>query len=247
MAHLQPEAFHNPLSFSSADEDYTGFGCFPLGHHYDVHDVTDVVQHLRHLRHKNMLKPISTPVLQNMQSQFESLRAAQSFWSRPRDAQQAGAIAELLDATATSPTPDTPKLKIYIFPDSSLLNSTQPQFWGLSELDIDSRTTILYISDKQPDVAGTALHTFMSSRQCARSQCFLAEYVMADQAGTLSKEMGLPERLQRDIDALDRGMVEELMERLEGGRNLEAPVLTSKLGEYCEERLSVGVKRGIVS
>ncbi|KAF2680737.1 hypothetical protein K458DRAFT_392411 [Lentithecium fluviatile CBS 122367] len=108
---------------------------------------------------------------------------------------------------------------------------------GAPRLDPRTRTTYLYISAKSTDLAGTVLHTFLSSRRCSRTQCFLAEYVLADQARRLSEEWELPERLQIDIDVLDPNKLKQLLERLEMEGSLDAPVLFAKLRGYCEDVL----------
>lgn len=68
-------------------------------------------------------------------------------------------------------------------------------------------------------------------------QCFLAEYELADLANSLSKEWGLPDRFQKDIDALCTENLAELLERLEQEPISDAPVLMAKLKVYCEEVL----------
>lgn len=77
----------------------------------------------------------------------------------------------------------------------------------------------------------------MSSRRCTRLQCFLAEYLLADQEKTLSKEWELPDRFQRDIDGLSSEDLAELLERLEQEVVSEAPELIAKLRVYCEDAL----------
>ncbi|KAF2250194.1 hypothetical protein BU26DRAFT_564071 [Trematosphaeria pertusa] len=223
----------NPLSHSPSGDSYTGLGCFPLGRHTTSAETSDLVQTLRRLRERRMLQPISPSLFSDIKAQLAPLRAARGFWSRARDAQQAAAVGELLEGLESGAR----ELTIYAFPDSTRLSSTAGQVWGLFERDGHTGRTVLYVSGKQRDVAGTVLHTFLSSRRCVRLQCFLAEYVLADQAGTLTEEWELPERLQWDVDMLGREELKELLERLETETTLEAPILVAKLRGYCEEQV----------
>lgn len=130
---------------------------------------------------------------------------------------------------------DSPQLRIYPFPDSARLTAGKVTFWGLSELCLEERVTYLYISSQAGDFAATVLHTFLSSRRIFRLQCFLAEYVLADQVGGLSADWELPGRVQGDVEGLGGREVGALRERLDKEGRIEAPVLLAKLAGLCEE------------
>ena len=104
-------------------------------------------------------------------------------------------------------------------------------------MDIRTHTTYLYISAKQHDLASTVLHTFMSSRRISRLQCFLAEYMLADQAERLTEDWELPERLQEDVEILGKDELQELRKQLADENGLEAPIFLPKLAGLCEELL----------
>ncbi|KAH7401637.1 hypothetical protein BKA66DRAFT_565254 [Pyrenochaeta sp. MPI-SDFR-AT-0127] len=181
-----------------------------------------------------MLHLVSTEARQELEAHLAPLREEQNHWPRqPRNTPEAHAVQELLDDIDIR----SERLQVYTFPDSTRLSSTAPQAWGIFELDTHTRTTYLYISTKSHDFTGTVLHTYMSSRRCTRMQCFLAEYELADLANSLSKEWGLPDRFQKDIDALCTENLAELLERLEQEPISDAPVLMAKLKVYCEEVL----------
>lgn len=256
----------NPLSVSPTGETYTGHGCFPLGHHVNHEDISDLTQTLNHLRETKMLHPISADTISKIRAELTPLRDAQSFWSHARDAKQALAIRELLYALhldGRKESIDTNEngdeegvgkegvelrgLEIYTFPSAFLLSTSAPQIWGLHAFSLPSAkhpttaSTILYLSLETASLSSTLLHTFLSSRQCSRAQCFLAEYVLADQSNALMDEWELPQRLRDDIQGLSLEELREWVERLgsDCGRGgvLEAPVLIAKLREFSVEEV----------
>jgi hypothetical protein len=237
---MPPSPTHplDALSNSDTGDSYTGLGCFPLGTHINHTDTSDLVSTLRHLRARRILHPIPATTLETVKAQLSPLQAAQSFWlQNAPDAPQTCVVHDLLEALTHVQDGGSETLKLYIFPDSTRLSSIAPPTWGLYEIDADTHTTYLYISAKSTDLAGTVLHTFMSSRRCSRLQCFLAEYGLAEQTGGLSERWGLPGRLQGDVDLLGKVELGELLERFENEGSLEAGGLFAKLRGYCEEML----------
>lgn len=255
----------NPLSFSPNGESYTGRGCFPLGHHVSHDDIAELTQTLNHLRETKMLRPISPATISTIRSELTPLREAQGFWSHARDAKQALAIRELLyalhldgrkesidtneneedeDEEITQSGVHLRGIQIYTFPSSFLLSTSAPPIWGLHAFSLPSAAnpttaaTILYLSLETSSLSSTLLHTFLSPRQCSRAQCFLAEYVLADQTNALMDEWELPQRLRDDIRGLTLEELRGWVERLEGeGGVLEAPVLIAKLREFAAEEV----------
>jgi hypothetical protein len=138
-----------------------------------------------------------------------------------------------------APPAEPHHLNIYTYPDSALLDSSTPPIWGAFEHQLDdfARNTNLYISGQQKDLAGAILHTFLSSRRCARLQCFLAEYVLADTAGRLTEDWELPQRFQEDVLILTDDELKSFVSRLEQESTLGAPILMAKLRSLCESRL----------
>lgn len=105
--------------------------------------------------------------------------------------------------------------------------------------DLEPKTTILYISCKTENSFGVILHTFMSSMMCGRLQCFLAEYVLADEGETLTEEWGLPKRFQEGMDLLSQEVKMAYLGRLECESSLGAPILLAKLRRYYENQESL--------
>ncbi|KAF2733360.1 hypothetical protein EJ04DRAFT_513243 [Polyplosphaeria fusca] len=253
MAHASRDVLPkpNPISRSVAGDSETGLGCFPLGTDVARSDYYDVLSTLRALRRRKMLSPLSREAWDEVREALAPLEEAQAFWARHRrDTWQALALHELLTILfeelgdereiqgRRSSTASAHNLEIWLFADSKRLTSAQVQVWGLFELDTDEQTTHLYISSRTAVyIPHITLHTFFSSRQCNRTQCFLAEYILADQTGCLTDEWELPQRLQNDIDTLEMEDVRAFLGRLDTESNLEAPILQAKLAGYCEDRI----------
>lgn len=227
--HIHPP---NALSNSLSGDCYTGLGCFPIGHNNSLTETNELVSKLHTLRTSKMLHRVSTLNYDNLKANLAPLQQAQTFWAHhKRDEPQAHAVHELLGLLEKRSS----SLQIYTFPDSSLLSASAPTIWGLSEISIQDGITYLYISAKSPDFASAVLHTFLSSRKISRMQCFLAEYVLADQEERLEGEWELPVRLQADVELLTMEELKELAGRLDSEGRLEAPVLLAKLAGLCEE------------
>lgn len=237
MAQLQPQDRpRNALSNSPSGDSYTGLGCFPLGHHTTPTETADLIKALRALREHKLLQRIPPSAYDAVKAHLAPLKQAQVFWAHhARDAPVAHAVHELLDLLDGK----SDALNIYIFPDSTLLRAAAPVVWGLSERETHAGTTRthLYISGKQEDLAGAVMHVFLSSRGISRLQCFLAEYVLADQAERLTEDWELPGRVQGDFAVLTREEVGVLRGRLDEEGKIEAPVLLAKLAGVCEEVL----------
>lgn len=230
----------NPLSDSATGQSYTGLACFPLGHHLTYDDVSEIVHTLHHLRKSKIIQPMRDDSLEIIQSHLRRLQTAKSFWSHRRDAHQAKTIEELLRQLPPDGEPDFDSLEIYQFPDSERPTIARVRVWGVYEFDAHTKKTILYISGKANNTASTVLHTFMTSRMCPRLQCFLAEYVSADQAGRLGGQWGLPARLQQDLDQLSGVERDQFVSRFEKESKLGAPILLEQLRAYCEELSEIG-------
>lgn len=65
-------------------------------------------------------------------------------------------------------------------------------------------------------------------------QFLLAEYILVERASTLTVRVGLPGRIENEIDELGFEEIADLMERLEQESDPNALALFAKLTEYCE-------------
>ena len=226
----------NPFSFSSRSRDYTGLGCFPIGLDCSSEDFEEQVQTQRRLRDLNLLKPVEQEELRRMGEQLAALVKAQSSWAL--SAYESLAVKELLCAlTAKNDDNDNRLLRVYTGLDSGFRTSSAAQFWGLHDIDPRSGFTDLFISGKARDLPGTILHTFMSSRNCARARCFMAEIALAEQTGSLTETWELPPRLLQDLEMLTPTESILLMQRLECSNYEECPALLAKVRSRCEYNL----------
>lgn len=108
-------------------------------------------------------------------------------------------IQELVDAL--SDESQTPAVEVYIALDSGFRNlDYTSQFWGVYDIDDDAMR--IFITRNAKDLAGTVLHTYMSSRCCARLNCFEAEDALAKALGDINDLTPLPARMLQDIELL---------------------------------------------
>ena len=92
-------------------------------------------------------------------------------------------------------------LEVYIGLDTGFRTAdAHSQFWGL--YDGDHHLTRLYISRNSKDLAGTILHTYMSSKRCMRASCFEAEYRLAESLNQIGEGSPLSPRMLQDIEML---------------------------------------------
>ena len=108
-------------------------------------------------------------------------------------------IQELVHAL--SDESQKPAVEVYIALDSGFRNlDYTSQFWGV--YDDDDDVTRIFITRNAKDLAGTVLHTYMSSRRCARLTCFEAEDALAKALGEINDLTPLPARMLQDIELL---------------------------------------------
>jgi hypothetical protein len=175
----------DPLSTSSHGLDYSGLGCFPIGMQASHSEFESLVQSQSRLLNLNLLQKIDSHQLKSFATSYKSLLT--HTWSSPSNISLVrgliNAIEEKSDET----------VEVYIGLHTGFRTSDRTsQFWGL--YDGDSQITRLYISRDAKDLAGTVLHTYLSSKRCPRSSCFEAEYALV--GSTLS------DRMLQDIELL---------------------------------------------
>ncbi|KAK3719243.1 hypothetical protein LTR37_004462 [Vermiconidia calcicola] len=189
----------DPFSFSSADESYTGLGCFQIGLHSTQADFDGLVEGQRRLRGLNLLDQIKPEEMQKMASSLRELYNACS----SRDPLKS-ALEELLDLLGdSSESEEKPaRLRVYVGLQSGFHNGSDNQFWGLFDGNDMGRYTDLFLSAKTPDRTSTLLHTFLSSREFSRHDCFRAECALAQHTGSIVDQWKLPRRLLQDVEKL---------------------------------------------
>jgi hypothetical protein len=200
--HLQTHNYAqtNPLSISAGGDDFTGLGCFHLGLEVTPKEFADVLQAQRHLKDLDLLQRIKEEELHRIGGQIKALHDAHS--SSVITPAVSRAVEELLGLLTTSNDDSNSSLQVYVGLHSGFQTSSEIQFWGLYDADASSGILNIYLSGKTQDRAGTILHTFLSSRGCTRTECFMAELAMSEQSGCLSETWQLPPRIVHDLEQL---------------------------------------------
>lgn len=185
------ESRTNPVTSFPGGLRYKGLGYFHLGLNVSAQAFANLVDGQRRLRDLNLLDRLGPQELADM---------ADKLFIREDDCQNAVVELKLLLSEARGTEDD--RLKVYVGLHSGFRDGVTGHFWGL--FDVDSRTGCidLYINAKSANRLGSILHTYLSSRNVARDQCFLAEYRQSEHAGELSEKWNLPNSIVRDIEQL---------------------------------------------
>ncbi|KAM7217682.1 hypothetical protein V8F06_006937 [Rhypophila decipiens] len=211
----------DPLSTSSKSDSMTGLGCFQIGMESSFAAFDDLRQSQRRLVGLNLLGKVPVDELAKARAQIESLR---DIPVRQLGTVTQGMINELIDLLmAAEEDIENSRIKIFTGLHSAFQthtpnvssSTTATQYWGVYDTDAESDSLVLYLSNKTIDHrAGAILHTFLSSKQCNRLDCFLAEQAMADLSGVKDARWNLPPRLVADIVSLSPAESILVLERL---------------------------------
>lgn len=160
----------------------------------------DLLQAQRHLKDLNLLQKIEADEVQEFGKRIRALNEASD--SEAIESDTTHAIKELLDLLTISDHHGNPRIQIYAGLHSGFQTGPKVQFWGLYDFEPSTGSLIIYLSSKTQDRLGTLLHTFLSSRGCSRTECFMTEVKLSEQNGTLSKKWQLPPRMVNDLEQL---------------------------------------------
>ena len=225
----------HPLSFSSRGDDYTGLGCFQLGLDCSFQDFDEIVETQRRLRELNLLQPIKPEDIRQMAGQLHDLFAKYAVMEGFDE--ESHAISDLHHLIAECTDQNHDGLKVYTALHSGLRTSLSTQFWGLHDVDSTTGTMHIYVSAKTPDLVGTILHIYMSSRGFSRAQCFAVENMLYEQTHP-SAEKELPPRMKLDIEQLTPAETILLLQRLKrAASSYHASSLLTKMELFCEYQL----------
>jgi hypothetical protein len=234
---IQPAPINLP-QFSSHGLNVTELGCFQLGLHCSSDEYADLVLQQSRLKDLDLLECLQPEELRKFGERLHDLYGAQSFWaSTPEEPR---AVKELSTLLATAKGDEDDGIRVYVGLDSGFRTTGTTrfcQFWGLYDYDTSTGVINIYISDKTKDRVGSILHTFMSSRECSRAQCFMAEIALAEKDDSLVGDWELPARLQRDIELLTPAETILFMQRLALPEVQEFPVLAARIRACCEYQL----------
>jgi glycosyltransferase involved in cell wall biosynthesis len=224
----------DPLSRSADREDLTGLGCFHLGLEVEPKDFLDILRTQLKLKELNLLQRLDSAELQDLSKHIKSLCDAQ-ITDRITSA-TTEAIQEFLNLLHTSNTDGDALVQVHVGLHSGFQTSSKVQFWGVYDFDAESEVLNIYISGKTYDRTATILHTFLSSRMCARYECFMAEYALSELNDSLSEKWQLPPRVLQDVEHLSpTETILFLRWLVSSGRTSDA--FLRKLAAYCRYRL----------
>ena len=187
--------YSDPFMYSPDGHESTGLGCFPIGMNFTPKDFTSLIQRQRRLKELGLLKVLTA---EEIRQAVEPTNAPEhiSLEDNPREAH---AVEELLDLVGANNSDAEDPFRVYIGLESGFRLGLEKASWGICEPDRTCGVTEFYISGGTKDLAGTILHTFMSSRKFTRAECFLAERALSEHAGTLTEDWKLSIRVQQDI------------------------------------------------
>ncbi|KAF2017682.1 glycosyltransferase family 4 protein [Aaosphaeria arxii CBS 175.79] len=224
----------NPLSTSAQGDDFTGLGCFQLGIDVTADAFAELLQAQRNLRDLDLLNPVKPEELQEIRQKLEVLVEGQS--SRALSPSANSAVHELLNLLSAEDETYGPRLQVFIGLHSGFQTGSDVQFWGLYDVDASSGGLNIYLSGFASDRASAILHTFLSSRGCTRTECFMGEVALAEQSGTASKKWLLPERIVNDLQKLSPTEAILLRRRLTVKSDDDSFLLT-RIRDCCEYQL----------
>ncbi|KAK3342187.1 glycosyl transferase [Lasiosphaeria hispida] len=222
------------LSTSTGGGEFTGLGCFQLGHEPTWAEFEDLRRGLRKLQDLNLLARVQDEDRAKAGSQLRLLRdtSPQLLGSHAYQA-----VQELLDLLDTPSDESEAARRIHILSGlhSSFQTGSGVQYWGLYDVEPEGAGVTLYLSNKTEDRAATILHTFLSSKRCTRLDCFLAEQAMAEVNGGVENQWKLAPRLLRDVEKLTPSEALLLLERLHVSRHTSS--LLTKIRDCLEYEL----------
>jgi glycosyltransferase involved in cell wall biosynthesis len=184
----------NPLSTSVAGHEYNSLGCFPLGFDASPIAFAEILQSQHRLKGLGLLHPVAQQKLQNIGVLYRRFHEKHLTSIGTHPPQIVAAVKEL----ATLATNNF--LKVHLGLDSGFRKNAEIRFWAVYQAD--SEGLEIYVSKNAQGLAGTVLHTFLSSRGFSRHQCFQMEAALAEWSRDTVEPSGLARRMVQDIDVL---------------------------------------------
>ncbi|KAF7511371.1 hypothetical protein GJ744_004560 [Endocarpon pusillum] len=184
----------NPLSVSASGHEYNSLGCFPLGFDASPVAFAEILQSQHRLKGLALLHPVAQQKLQNIGTLYRRFHEKHLASHGSHPPQIVAAVKEL----ATLATNNF--LKVHLGLDSGFRKNAEIRFWAVYQAD--SEGLEIYVSKNAQGLAGTILHTFLSSRGFPRHQCFHIEAALAEWSRDTVEPSGLPRRWVQDIEVL---------------------------------------------
>ena len=143
-------------------------------------------------------------------------------------------IRSLVEALTTETSPEKPEaIEVYLSLDTGFRTEVDGKLWGV--YDGDGDCTRLFITRTAKDLAGTILHTYLSSHRCVRGRCFEAELALAKRHGEINEDNLLPPRQIQDLDMLTPAEMLSFLQAL--AISADYTGLLGDIRQCCEYRL----------
>jgi len=143
-------------------------------------------------------------------------------------------IRSLVEALTTETSPEKPEaIEVYLSLDTGFRTEVDGKLWGV--YDGDGDCTRLFITRTAKDLAGTILHTYLSSHRCVRGRCFEAELALAKCHGEINEDNLLPPRQIQDLDMLTPAEMLSFLQAL--AISADYTGLLGDIRQCCEYRL----------
>ncbi|KAL9627885.1 MAG: hypothetical protein Q9164_007459, partial [Protoblastenia rupestris] len=184
----------NPLSVSASGHEYNSLGCFPLGFDASPIAFAEILQSQHRLKGLALLHPVAQQKLQNIGTLYRRFHEKHLTSHGSHSPQIVAAVKEL----ATLATNNF--VKVHLGLDFGFRKNAEIRFWAVYQAD--SEGLEIYVSKNAQGLAGTILHTFLSSRGFPRHQCFHIEAALAEWSRDTVEPSGLPRRWVQDIEVL---------------------------------------------
>ncbi|KAJ5710860.1 Glycosyl transferase family 1 [Penicillium malachiteum] len=179
----------NPLSVTMTGRNHTQSGCVPLDSESNEIAFSKVLKSQQRLRDLKLLHSVPSQEIEKIGKCLQSFQL-----TIIHDPDVSAIIEELSDFALHG------SLYVYLSLDSGLRQNKNHRFWAVSQLRNDGAE--IFVSKNAQDLAGTVLHTFLSTRGISRQFCYQTETDFARWSKSLAPGTTLPRRLVQDIDAL---------------------------------------------
>ncbi|KAH8694067.1 glycosyl transferase [Talaromyces proteolyticus] len=182
------------LSVSPQGAQYTRLGCFPLGCDVTVAAFHEIVKSQQQLHRLDLLHPVPSDNIKNACILLGNFKNQHLLKSQNQSPAVLTAIEEFLDLSSNG------QVRINLGLDSGFRRDNENRFWAVYATE--SEFIDIYVSKNAPGLIGTVLHTFLSFKGLSRSICFEIEAVFCEWSKDLGGIIGLPRRLEVDIESL---------------------------------------------
>ncbi|KAF1812156.1 hypothetical protein P152DRAFT_417112, partial [Eremomyces bilateralis CBS 781.70] len=228
----------NALSVSHLGADFTSFGCFPLGIDVTKEDFKKIVKSQTRLQRLELLDRVGADDVVSLGERLNAFLASEP--SSKLSPSVRRFIRDLSDglskASDSDPTGDPVQIFRGLNSGFQVGADTEAQFWAVYEDDRRSGGLVIYVSNNAPDLLSTVVHTYLSSKNVLRYNCFLTEASLHEYVAPSSREP-LPPRLLQDLRILTPADILLFLQHLKFSySNLDCHLL-SAIYRTCEEIL----------